>query len=187
MTKTPLTAAEEQFLWDEVRKNLTLLRTEPPASTAEADKLLALLPKRAQGESLRHWLERGQNIQTTHQPLLQKWIFLTEIVRLAAATTSDSPFPLPDPQRPLETQDGQFRFWISGQAGKILIKVETLGLAIDNFAFQRIGIADAANTLVAIIEIELDENGEGYCEVDDQPAIRQALLRPTILQLDEKT
>lgn len=179
-TKNQLTETEELELWEEARKNLTLLQS--PASIEEADELLALLPQRGEGESVRHWIERGQHPQVFDE----HWVFITEIVRLAAAT-SDSPCPLPDPQQPLESRDGQFSLWIIGQEGKIVLKVETLSFVVDKFASQRIGIADAVDQEALVAIIELDKNGEGYCEVEDQLAVRQALLRPIIKLSHKKT
>jgi hypothetical protein len=180
MTKHNLTNTEELLLWQEVKTDLKQLQAEPPASIEDVDELLALLPKRQANESFRQWLERSHT---------QLWEFepLTEIIRLAA-DTSNSEFPLPDPGRALESQDGQFRLYISApKPGKIVLKIEALGFAADQFAQQSIGIAGEPRVEAVIARIDLNEEGDGFLEVEDQPEVRQALLRPIIGKLWKKT
>ena len=174
MTKPKLTDTEELSLWQETKNHLKLLQAELPASLAEVDSLLAVLPKRQPGESFRQWLARGKGAK--------QWIFkpITEIIRLAA-DTSESEFPLPDPGRALESKDGQFRLTIVVHGtSKITLKVETLGFAADKFANQPIGIASAPREDAVIAVINLNADGDGDCTVPDRLEVRRTLLRPNI-------
>jgi hypothetical protein len=171
---TKLIDTEKLLLWQETKVYLKLLETGPPASLEEVDNLLAVLPKRQPGESLRQWLVRGKGDK--------QWIFkpITEIIRLAA-DTSDSEFPLPDPGLALESTDGQFRLMIVvPETDKITIKIETLGFAADEFANQPIGIASAPREDAVVAVINLNEDGDGDCTVADRMEVRKTLLRPTI-------
>ncbi len=205
MMKHNLTKAEELLLWYNVKISLELLRVEPPASRKEVDNLLALLPKRQDDESFRQWLERSQDdmqlwafepkaAESSQQGLecsqddMQLWMFepITEIIRLAA-DTSGSKWPLPDPRCALESQDGQFRLYISARyQGKIILKIEALGFAADKFARQSIGIAGGPSVEAVIARIELNEDGDGSIEIDDQPKVRKALLKPIIGKMWKK-
>ncbi len=179
MINRKLTDAEELLLWQETKTHLKLLRTGPPASIEAVDNLLAVLPKRQPEESFRQWLARGKGAK--------QWVFkpITEIIRLAA-DTSDSEFPLPDPGRALESTDGQFRLTIFvPEINKITIKVETLGFAADKFANRAIGIAIAPRADAVIAVINLNEDGDGDCTIDDQLEVRKTLLRPSIGLFEE--
>lgn len=67
----------------------------------------------------------------------------TEVVRLTTSS-DDAHVELPDAGCALETPDGRFRIWAEVENGKIRLTVEAMGLAADEFAHKRIGIAAAS-------------------------------------------
>lgn len=194
-----LTRDEELALWRQVQEKLTCLRS--PVSLSHVDQLLTTLPQRQEEESISDWLRRGT--QCFFKPI-------TEIIRLAAASTSTAALP----EQALESIDEQFRLHIIPKSGKLMLKVTALGFAADTFAHQQIGIT-SSNTLMTLTQandtvmqlevrqallnampglidqastliVTLDEEGDGHCEVADQPEIRELLLRPVIGLVTEK-
>jgi len=127
-----------------------LVFLEPPISREHVDKLLAVLPKRHPDESFSDWLTRGTT--AFHEIVL--------------------------PERP--SADGKFRIHLTAYLGKITIKVESLGLAADQFAHLTIASNDQT---IAVIQLNADGNGE--CQVDDGPEMRKSLLRARIEKLKE--
>jgi hypothetical protein len=188
MTQKKRDDLDEQAFWTEAQRRLNLVNIEPPVTLEQAERLLAALPPRGKGESLGEWLRRLRAASfrsaCTVIPFQAKprWHFtpLAQIRRLAAASSGGTEIPLPDPGRALETDDGRFRLTLSAEAGKIHLTLETLGLAVESLAQQRVGIAGPGGEDELIAIIELDEDGDGHCELEDRPEIRQALLHPII-------
>jgi hypothetical protein len=160
-----------------------------------------MLPQRQEGEPISAWLKRSTQQQYFFKPI-------TEIIRLAAASTSTAALP----EQALESTDEQFRLHIIPKSGKLMLKITALGFAADDFAHQQIGITNG-NTLITLTQINdtvvqlearqallkpglidkasvlmmtLNGEGDGSCEVADQPEIRELLLRPVIGLVIEK-
>ncbi|MFO1434709.1 MAG: hypothetical protein U1F76_32285 [Candidatus Competibacteraceae bacterium] len=181
MNKQDLSRDEQLALWKLVLQRLELMSVPAPLSREAAREILASWLPRWGHETL------GERIRWAEAVRFEP---LTEIVRLAA--DSGPELPLPDPGRPLETVDGCFRLTVTAEADQLLLQVEALGFAMDEFANQRIGIARRgewytseatpvtlpAEALVAIIALNAD--GEGQCRIVDRPEVRAALLRPVI-------
>jgi hypothetical protein len=117
---------------------------------------------------------------------------LINIIRLAA--DSDDTLPLPDPERPfLESDDGRFRLGVRARGTLVEITLEALGFAAEEFAHCRLGLAPTgawyapeqtgAVTLPradVVAVIDLNEDGDGQCLIEDSVSLRRALLSPVI-------
>lgn len=191
---------DHRTLWLEARRRLALADVAPPVSRERVDRLLAALPPRRPDEDLRGWLRRGAGAaggERRPSPSAEVVAFpgagrvrftpITEIVRLAADSAgAGGKIPLPDPGRAIESADGRFRLTIAADeaGGGIRVAVQALGLASDMYANRRIGLAGAGDTGPLAV-IELDEDGDGVCRLDDRPDVRRALLRPVIGSIED--
>jgi hypothetical protein len=185
MTERKLSDAEAVALWREAERRLKLVDAEPPVSMARVDALLGVLGARKEGESLTDWLTRSGKapVEETRpsaeiiqfSPRRQRFMPVAEITRLAADTSGPD---LPLPARELETADGRFRLKVSIEGDQVLIAVQALGLAADEFAGRTLGIAGADAEPVAVLQ--LDEDGDGSVRLPDSPELRRALLKPVL-------
>jgi hypothetical protein len=84
------------------------------------------------------------------------------------------------PSRELETADGRFRLRVTSEGEELLIELQALGLAADEFAGRTLGLAPAAGTGEPIALIQLDADGDGQVRLPDDAALRLVLLQPVI-------
>lgn len=188
MPNQTLSDAEALTLWREAERRLRLVDVEPPLSMATVDRLLDTLGPRRSNESLGDWLQRGQAPSTTtterpsaeiipFNPRRQRFTPVAEIVRLAADTSGPE---IPLPTRELETADGRFRLRVTLEGDQVVLDVQALGLASDEFAGRTIGLAatDAGEPPIALLQ--LDEDGDGTVRLPDTDELRQALLKPVL-------
>lgn len=184
--KLPIDPDDIAF-WEAAEKRLDKVDRDPPISLERVEQLSLSVPAHYHEEPLVDWLQRVRNasVQVANKiiPFRAKprWRFtpLAEIQRLAADSSAKE-IPLPDPGRALETEDGRFRLTITAQEGQLEIWIETLGLAVDSFANQRLGITGPEGEDELILILTLNEDGEGRCKIDDTETVRQALLHPII-------
>jgi len=192
MPQGKLTDAEALALWREAERRLRLVDVEPPLSMARVDAALEVLGPRREGESLEAWLKRGQDAQRRvderpsaeiipFNPRRQRFTPMAEITRLAADTSGPD---VPLPSRELETADGRFRLRTVLEADQLVLTLEALGLASDEFAGKLVGIG-AADGDVPVAVMQLDEDGEGTVRLPDAPELRRALLKPVIGLIEE--
>lgn len=189
MTHTASKPAEELAFWHAMQRRLQALAVEPPLSPEEAEAVLAQLPPaRHLRESVGDRIRRADSVRFT--PLIT-------IVRLAA--DSDDTLPLPDPERPfLESDDGRFRLGVRAQDTRVEITLEALGFAADEFAHCRLGLAPTGAWYVpeqtdavtlprteVVAVIDLNEDGDGQCLLEDSVSLRRALLGPVIGLIEE--
>ncbi len=147
------------------------------------DRLSDVLSPWQKGESLYAWLQRTRTGELI--PFPAKLITLGQIVRLAA-DSAEQQFPLPDPNTPLESNDGSFRLTINpAPQNKIRIVLQVLGADAPEFGGQRLGIVSAGDTRILVADIRLDEYGDGEAYIENIPEIRQALLAPVIVLIQE--
>lgn len=187
MTERKLSDAEALTLWREAERRLKLVDPAPPLEMAQVDALLDVLGPRRRDESLRDWLQRGQAPAATEErpsaeiipfnPRRQRFIPAAEITRLAADTAGAK---LELPTRELETADGRFRLKVSSEGDQVVIAVQSLGLAADEFAGRTIGLAPANGAPEPVAVLELDADGDGRVRLPDGPELRAALLKPVI-------
>jgi hypothetical protein len=187
MPDQTLSDTEALVLWREAERRLRLVDVEPPLSMTTVDSLLDILGPRRSNESLGDWLQRGHAPATTIErpsaeiipfnPRRQRFTPVAEIVRLAADTSGPG---IPLPTRELETADGRFRLRVTLEGDQVVLTVQALGLASDEFAGRTIGLAavDAEEPPVALLQ--LDEDGDGTVRLPDTTALRQALLKPIL-------
>jgi hypothetical protein len=98
----------------------------------------------------------------------------------------------------LETDDGRFRLGIRAVERFIELTLETLRFATEESASRRLGLARRGpwysreqpvmvtlprREVVAIIALNADGNGQ--CQVEDSPEVRQALLDPVIRVIED--
>jgi hypothetical protein len=189
MKKGKMTGAEAVALWREAGRRLRLADVEPPLAMARVDALQAVLGPRRGNESLGERLRRGgagaarPSAEIIHVDFgRRRFRLVGEIVRLAADTAGPG---LELPVRELETADGRFRLKVTLEAGQVVVAVQALGLASDEFAGQLIAIAAAGGEASPVAILPLDADGDGETRVPDSPELRRALLRPVIGVLDE--
>lgn len=187
MPDQTLSDTEALVLWREAERRLRLVDVEPPLSMTTVDSLLDILGPRRSNESLGDWLQRGHAPATTIErpsaeiipfnPRRQRFTPVAEIVRLAADTSGPE---IPLPTRELETADGRFRLRVTLEGDQVVLTVQALGLASDEFAGRTIGLAavDAEEPPIALLQ--LDEDGDGTVRLPDTTALRQALLKPIL-------
>jgi hypothetical protein len=191
MTDRKLSDAEAVELWRRAEQRLRLVDTEPPVAPAKVDALLQILGPRRQGEALADWLARGRApaapaerpsaeiipFSPRFNPKRQRFTAVAEIVRLAA-DTGGAGIALPSCE--LETQDGRFRLKVASLGEELVITLQALGLAADQFAGRTLGLAPAAGSGEPIALIELDADGDGQVRLPDDAALRLVLLQPVI-------
>jgi hypothetical protein len=189
MKKGKMTGAEAVALWREAGRRLRLADVEPPLAIARVDALQAVLGPRRQEESLGEWLRRGgagaarPSAEIIHVDFgRRRFRPVGEILRLAADTAGPG---LELPARELETADGRFRLKVTPEGDQVVVAVQALGLASDQFANQLIAIAAAGEETSPAAILLLDVDGDGETRVPDSPELRRALLRPVIGVLDE--
>jgi hypothetical protein len=189
MKKGKMTGAEAVALWREAGRRLRLADVEPPLAIARVDALQAVLGPRRQEESLGEWLRRGgagaarPSAEIIHVDFgRRRFRPVGEILRLAADTAG---LGLELPARELETADGRFRLKVTPEGDQVVVAVQALGLASDQFANQLIAIAAAGEETSPAAILLLDADGDGETRVPDSPELRRALLRPVIGVLDE--
>ena len=194
MPNRKLTDAEALALWREADRRLRLVDLEHPQPMAQVDALLEILGPRRRDESLTQWLQRGQKQAEAapverpsaeiipFNPRRQRFTPVAEITRLAADTSGPD---LPLPTRELETADGRFRFHATLEADQVLLTLQALGLAADEFAGRLVGIASAEGGGEPVVMLQLDEDGDGSVRLPDSQELRRALLKPVIGVIDE--
>jgi hypothetical protein len=187
MTERKLSEAEAFALWREAERRLRLVDVEPPVSMARVDALLGVLGARQEGESITDWLKRSRKAPVAEtrpsaeiiqfSARRQRFTPVAEITRLAADTSGPD---LPLPSRELETADGRFRLKVAIEGDQVMIAVQALGLAADEFANRTLGIAGAGADAEPVALLQLDEDGDGSVRLPDTPELRRALLKPVI-------
>jgi hypothetical protein len=184
MTKRELTEAEALDLWREAARRLRLVDREPPLTAARVDGLLEHLGPRPRGASVAEWLARrpmaGSERRSAQiipfNPRRHRFIPVAEITRLAADSGGTG---IPLPARELETADGRFRLSVTLEGTEIVIALQALGHAADEFAERRIGLA-GSGAAAPLAVLQLDGDGDGRVRLPDTPELRQALLKPVI-------
>ncbi len=187
MTRRKLSDTEALALWREAERRLRLVDTEPAVSSGQIDALLELVGRRREGESLAEWLDRSRAQPAPAErpsaqiipfnPRRQRFAPVAEIVRLAADSSGPG---IPLPTRELETTDGRFRLTVASEADQVVISVQALGFAADEFGGRSMGLAGAAARPVPIAVFQLDEDGDGQIRLPDSPDLRRVLLAPVL-------
>ena len=191
MTDRKLSDAEALALWRRAEQRLRLVDTEPPVRIEQVNALLRVVGPRRPGEALGDWLMRSQAPQAVvERPSAeiipfspqfsakrQRFTPVAEIVRLAADSAGGE---IALPSRELETADGRFRLKVTSEGDQVVIEIQTLGHAADEFAGRTIGLAPAAGAAEPIAVLQLDDDGDGRVRLADAPALRVALLSPVI-------
>jgi hypothetical protein len=192
MTTHKLSDSEAEELWRLAEQRLRLIDREPPVALSQVDALLQTLGPRRREESLGDWLQRSRapQVEATPRPSAeiipfspkfspkrQRFTPVAEIVRLAADSGGGE---IALPSRELETADGRFRLKVTSEGDQVVIEIQTLGFAADEFAGKTIGLAPAAGGAEPVALLALDDDGDGRVRLPDDPALRRALLKPVI-------
>ena len=190
MTERKLSDGEALTLWREAERRLRLVDPAPPLDMAKVDAVHGVLGPRRRDESLRDWLRRGQAPAPQERrsaeiipfnPRRQRFLPVAEITRLAADSAGAR---LELPARELETADGRFRLKVSSEGDQVVIAVQTLGLAADQFAGKLIGLA-AAEAAEPLLVLQLDDDGDGEVRLPDSDDLRRALLNPVLGTIED--
>jgi hypothetical protein len=193
MTSNPsLPEDEELALWRLAKRRLQAVHLGGGVDRERIETLRQALPSRTTGESVTDWVRRasgkaeapkgevaGNVVALAPKKRLRP---VAEIVRLAADSFGEEP-QLPDPNRPIETPDGQFRLTIRAQDGGIAVILSALGLASELYAGKNVVIADTDHEIVA--DLYLNEDGDGAAVIEDSLTTRKALLRPVICLVED--
>ena len=141
-----LSDSEAEELWRMAEHRLRLIDREPPVALSQVDALLQTLGPRRREESLTDWLQRSRALAAEaaprpsaeiipfspkFSPKRQRFTPVAEIVRLAADSGGRE---IALPSRELETADGRFRLKVTSEGDQVVIEIQALGLAADEFA-----------------------------------------------------
>ncbi len=194
MTDRKLSDTEALELWQRAERRLRLIDTEPPVAFAEVDALLKVLGPRERDEALDAWLKRARTpapapalaerpsaeiipFSPQFSARRQRFTPVAEIVRLAADSAGRG---IPLPTRELESADGRFRLKVTREADQVVIAVQALGFAADEFAGRTLGLASATAAAVPLAVLQLDDDGDGSVRLPDSDELRRALLNPVL-------
>ncbi len=185
-------------LWQWAALQLERVYLSPLADENQLKALKQRLPKREAQEPVEQWLQRCQT-KLQDQQYWEVWKrimgnnnvveiqdetpeVIAEIIRLAAASHTES-YPLPDPDIPLESQDGVFHLLITAtDHNSIRIKLQVRGLEAQNYANQLLGIRGLAEQEL-LARIQLDAYAGGEAELQDLETVRKALLAFEIIKI----
>lgn len=192
MTERKLSDAEAATLWREAERRLRLVDTAPPLEMRRVDALLDVLGPRRGDESIRDWLQRSQAPATVTRegpsaeiipfsPRRHRFQPVAEITRLAADSAGAE---IALPGRDLETADGRFRLSATSEDGHVVVRVQALGFAADEFAGRLLGLAPVGAD--PIVVIQLDDDGDGEARLPDTRGVRLALLQPVLGTVEER-
>jgi hypothetical protein len=183
-----------EALWRRAERRLQLVDLEPRLEMARVDALASLLGRRRKGETVRDWLDRSRapTVATEPQasaevipfnPQRQRFTPVASVVRLAA----DSGGPgVPLPARAVETEDGRFRFRVTAEGDRLMIELQALGHASEEFAGCTLGLASADDTRTPVAVLALDEDADGAVELPDTAELRRTLLWPVIGLIEDR-
>jgi hypothetical protein len=160
--------------WQTLWHKLHATRFDPLPSNADVERVLASLPKRLPSESLPDWLRRAAAGPA------RKLTPLAEFERWAAGSAADA-YPLPE--TPMISLDEAFRLSAELFGGIIKLRVEALGPAAFDYAGRAIGLA-LQDGSAALVEFQLDEEGNGEASVADEEPARLALIRPRLVLIE---
>lgn len=193
MTNNPLSDDEREALWQLAAHRLQLVDIEPPVSADTVEQLLQQLGPRSQDQPIGAWLKGAAEASGIDQrptaevihfdPKHQRFNQIAEFTRLAADSGAGE---VPLPAAPLETSDGRFRLDIQEAEDQMIrVLIQALGDASDELAGRLIGLAAEGNYETLIGLVELDDDGDGMIRLNDDDAIRKALLRPVLGTIDD--
>lgn len=190
MTESDPTS-DEAVLWQRAARRLAEVDPEPPLTSARLDALVEALGARAPGQELRSWL-RGERPTAAaappddskiipFDPKRQRFQPVERFTRLAADSQGGR---LELPERELESEGGRFRLKVTAEGGAVVLELQTLGFAADDFANRVVGLAaDEGEGPVAVVA--LDDDADGSVRLPDTERLRRALLRPVVGSIEE--
>lgn len=146
--------------WHELHSKMEL-----DISREDINEVFANLPQRLPDERLSDWLQR------------KKYIVEADFMRMAASSGNDL---LALPPGDLETD--RFRLTIEEKENELELRVQAIGLAIDEFANTAFVLCDA-QTATEITRISLDYKGFARVSIADTQQVRKALLHPKLCRL----
>jgi hypothetical protein len=181
MTEPTLTDTEKARLWLRAWHGLHRLDTRSPVAKGMVEFLLAGLPERYSAETVSQWLQQATPSSSTRvipfPGRTRRMQAVTEFFRMAA-DSGDERYPLPE--NTLESADGRFWLTVRAAGDALELTVQAVGMAIDDFAGQTIGLAAADEPSTPLIVLQLDQQSEGQIRVADTPELRKGLLHPVV-------
>ena len=180
---------DEAMLWREAARRLAETDPEPPLTAARVEALRAALGPRAPDQDLRAWLRR-ETSATGEAPRTgavvipfdarrQRFRPVERFMRLAADSATGR---LELPERELESEGGRFRLRVRAEAGEVVLALQALGFASDEFANRMVGLAGDEGPVAVV---PLDGDGDGEVRLADTDVLRRALLRPVVGLIEE--
>ncbi len=182
----PVTQYDKRTRWLTLWRGLNAVRFDPLPTEEEVRQVLTGLPERRADETLSDWLHRAQRPEPTIRrgvvlPFTRPRLRALAEIRLKAAAGELYALPA----QPVETPDQAFRLSISPAADGLRVFIEALGLAIDRYAGQYIGIAASTDPDTLVVAVQLDGEGEGVAVVDDNEQTRKVLcVKPVVCLID---
>lgn len=176
---------DKRTRWIRLWKNLHSVRFEALPTAQEVQQILNGLPERKTSESIMDWLKRAplQNPACVVLPF-EKFRFtkLSEIYLKAAATGTEQ---YPIPEQAIETPDQCFRLTLKQMGDNLQVLIEALGIAIDDYKSQYIGIAASEDADCVVLVTRLDNNGESTVLLKDSECLRKVLCVHPVIGLIE--
>lgn len=184
---------DEALLWQLAARRLAEVDVEPVPGWDEVDALLGELGPRAADQDVRSWLRReGAGAAMTASegdPLIipfdqhrQRFQPVDQFMRRAADSAGER---LDLPGGELESESGRFRLRVESDGRGVVIELQALGHASDEFANRLIGLAHPDDPRRPVAIVALDDDGDGRARVPDSQALRRALLRPVLGSIEE--
>lgn len=163
--------------WQTLWHKLHAVRFDPLPNDAEIDQLLAVLPKRRAEESLTDWLRRCS--QGTKR-------ILTPVAAFERWAASGAAEAMPSlPEAPMLSLEENFRLTVTpDDDGTLRVLVEALGLAAFEYAGCEVALA-LGDWDGLLAEFQLDEDGKGEAHVEDNAMVRQALVQPVLVKIED--
>lgn len=162
--------------WQTLWHRLHAVRFDPLPSDAEIDQLLAVLPKRRTDETLADWLQRCS------QGTARRFTPVAAFERWAAAGAAEAMPSLPE--TPMLALEENFRLTVTPDDNGLRVLVEALGLAAFEYAGREVALV-LGDWDGLLAEFQLDEDGKGEAHVEDNEVVRQALVRPVLVRIED--
>ena len=164
-----MTTNINQQLWRIAQRRFKRIDWDVPITSADIETLHRLLPARRQDEAIPEWLQR-----VMPNSRAASYYAVSTITRRAAADGKLSETMI------LESDDTKFRLTITQVDAQIQIKVEALGLAIEDFAQRNLELTSQLLSEHYRIKLALNSMAEGEVTLADDLQARQLLFSPDI-------
>jgi hypothetical protein len=156
-----------QRLWKMAEQRYNTIDWDLPASREQVDALYNTLPKPQPNESVPDWLNRVVN------PASPALFYASSYITRHAAADGKRILSIV-----MESDDSCFRLTIDQRDSQIHVKIEALGMAMEDYAYRQVLITSSALAGVFYIPLTLDAMAEAETVVLEEQYSCQLLLNP---------